>query len=454
MENQHKHMDTGISPYHSVKLYEERCKGCTVCVTSCPAEAIRVRGGKAHILDERCIDCGECIRRCQSKAKYASSPDISVLSNFDRTTVLIPPAFYTQFSEIYTVSEIHTALKKIGFTYTADVAEDALAISQRTAQFLKENKTTPRPVISSSCPAVTKLIQIRFPALIDNILPLIPPVEHAARRMRTALSDKPGTHGIFFISPCPAKMTAVRVPVGYEPSQIDGAFSIGSIYLPVLSILRRLTEENDADAAQQTHIELSPGAVWCRETGEAHCVSRCMSTPPQWLSASGIEQVIETLEAIEDGQLDTYDFVELDACTGGCVGGPLMTHSVPQANTIARARLRPCSSIPEAKAAVIPPPESSPADVRFNEEIVPRPARRLSENFAEARKRMERIEQIAETLPGLDCGSCGAPNCRALAEDIVCGSARLEDCIVIMKQKYEEYLFGNNSAPEHDPKQF
>ena len=84
-------------------------------------------------------------------------------------------------------------------------------------------------------------------------------------------------------------------------------------------------------------------------------------------------------------------------------------------------------------------------DIRLTEEIIPLPVHSLSNNFAEARKRMERIEEISKTLPGLDCGSCGAPNCRTLAEDIVCGSANLEDCVIIMKQKYEEYLFGKYS---------
>ena len=48
---------------------------------------------------------------------------------------------------------------------------------------------------------------------------------------------------------------------------------------------------------------------------------------------------------------------------------------------------------------------------------------------------MERTDAINERLPGLDCGSCGAPSCRALAEDIVQGQARLNDCIFILRQE-------------------
>ena len=46
--------------FHSVRLDEEKCMGCTNCIKRCPTQAIRVRSGKAHIISERCIDCGTC----------------------------------------------------------------------------------------------------------------------------------------------------------------------------------------------------------------------------------------------------------------------------------------------------------------------------------------------------------------------------------------------------------
>lgn len=156
--------------------------------------------------------------------------------------------------------------------------------------------------------------------------------------------------------------------------------------------------------------------------------------------------MIETLEAIEDGQLNEYDFVELATCIGGCIGGSLTITSIPQAHAITRVRLAHKTRIRDnAKLINYTDAHNAVPDIRLTEEITPLPVHSLSNNFAEARKRMERIEEISKTLPGLDCGSCGAPNCRTLAEDIVCGSANLEDCVIIMKQKYEEYLFGKYS---------
>ena len=78
----------GESNFHSVELRDEVCKGCTICVTSCPVEAIRVHGGKAHILEEHCIDCGECIRKCPSHAKYSRTIGLEQLENFDTNVAL------------------------------------------------------------------------------------------------------------------------------------------------------------------------------------------------------------------------------------------------------------------------------------------------------------------------------------------------------------------------------
>lgn len=439
-------MEENVSRYHSVQIYEERCKGCTICVTTCPVEAIRVHRGKAHIIEERCIDCGECIRRCPSKAKYTLSPELKILTEYEQTTVLIPPTFYAQFPENYTVPEIRFALRKLKFTFTTDIAQDAIVISKAAADFLTANKIPQKPVISSSCPAVIKLIQRRFPALTNNILPFIPPVEHAARRIRKKMSSTAVKNGIFFISPCPAKITAARRPTGYAVSQIDNSFTISSIYLPVLSILKQLTPEESEMAFTEDQV-FSSGTIWCCESGEAQCINKFIqNTSFKWISASGIAQVIETLEAIEDGQLNEYDFVELATCIGGCIGGSLTITSIPQAHAITRVRLAHETQIRDnAKLINYTDTHTAVPDIRLTEEITPLPVHRLSNNFAEARKRMERIEEISKTLPGLDCGSCGAPNCRTLAEDIVCGSANLEDCVIIMKQKYEEYLFGKYS---------
>ncbi len=488
------------SQFHSVRLHEEKCKGCTVCVTGCPVEAIRVRNGKAHILEERCIDCGECIRRCPNKAKFALSEELSILQNFDKTAALITPSIYSQFDLHYTVKQIHAAIKSLGFTEVYDVAEDAMKVSKATAYLIDHEQNLPHPLISSSCPTVIKLIQVRFPSLIDNILPLLPPVEVTALRARASLESMINTTekiGVFLISPCPAKITVARSPVGYKVTAMNGGISFGKLYLPILEQLKKY-HENQEDVVkdeaslmkiwtqkekseknishkvvieniieQKKNKSIAPaGIAWGRESGEAEYIASFLKNPDKfsWITTCGIAQIIETLEAIEDGQLSTYDFAEIEACAGGCLGGPLCVKPVSEGTAILRDRLRitkkneNLQSLVSAEKSWTENSFSRQAliakqvntmtaaevdSLKMDSTICSRPLRRLSSNFSEARKMMEEIESIVNLLPGTDCGSCGAPNCRAFAEDIVRKKAKIEDCIVILKEKYENLLFGS-----------
>ncbi|MDR2897728.1 MAG: 4Fe-4S binding protein, partial [Spirochaetaceae bacterium] len=249
------------SVFHSVVLDESMCKGCTVCVTACPVEAIRVRGDfvgkgdftskvqfrKAHILEKRCIDCGECIRRCPSRAKKAPGASLDILKEYDRTVALCAPALYGQFGAGYTQERVRQALMNLGFSAVCDAASFTGDVSLATAAYL-ERSDIQRPVISSSCPVIIKLIQIRFPTLLEHLLPVLPPMEAAAMAVR---EQEGSDTGIFFISPCPSKMTAVRSPAGYERSAVNGVFTIADLYLPLLGALKQTTsnmEENGISA--------------------------------------------------------------------------------------------------------------------------------------------------------------------------------------------------------------
>jgi iron only hydrogenase large subunit-like protein len=449
----------GASEYHSVELEDETCRGCTICVTACPVEAIRVYKGKAHILEEKCIDCGQCIRICPHKAKYAKSNTLEDIGSYSRAVALVAPAWYTQFNEKYSRRSIRAALCALGFSAVCDVADAAAEITCQSAAYMRdylENPANIRPVISSSCPAVVKLIQIRFPSLIENLLPIIPPAELAARYIRN--SNAWGTEqnngektGIFFLSPCPAKITVARSPLGYHQSEIDGVLTIQNTYLPVLNALKSLPPEikTAASPVDTTDILTPLNQTWCTASGEAECldqVLRAAGTDLKWVNASGISQIVPLLEAIEDGQLSAYDFVELSTCGGGCLGGPLTINPSPVAEAQLRRRIRSQKIQPhnqQAKEdAIALLAKSDYKALLWEKEVFPRPSQLLSPDFSKARKMMEEIENVISQLPGLDCGSCGSPNCRALAEDIVKKKAKIEDCVIILKAKYEELLFG------------
>lgn len=442
-------MSDSSFPFHSVRLDPDKCVGCTTCLKKCPTEAIRVRKGKAHIIDARCIDCGECIRTCPHGAKKAVSDPLSSIEGY-RIKVAVPaPTLYGQFDERYSIDRILGALLDIGFDEVYEVAEAAELVTDLTrdliAKSLKENaegasadfraaggKALPLalPIISSACPAVVKLIQVRFPSLIPNLMPLLPPVEVAARIVKERLHPGEEGVGVFLISPCAGKVTTVRAPIGYAASALDGAIGIKDLYLPLRAALnseKRASPRrgNDSESGREPRLGRAgrAGIEWARTEGECDALGERRS-----ISVDGIASVIGVLEAIENGKLKDLVYVEALACPAGCLGGPLTVENP----YIARTRLRNrAAALPErAEARGF----AAPAPLSWTETIKPRAALLLDPDMLKAMIMLEEIEQLSESLPGLDCGSCGAPSCRALAEDIIRGSAVETDCIFKLRE--------------------
>ena len=199
---------------HSVSLDIEKCTGCTICLKRCPTEAIRIKDGHAKIDPRRCIDCGECIRRCHQKAKKAIYDKFSELPKDKFLIALPPPTLYGQFENLDDIDYILQGLYDLGFGYVYEVARAAELVTEYTRRYLRTNPV-PRPVISSACPVVTRLISLRFPFLCDNVIPLLPPVLLAAaeaKKEAKALHPELADEDIrtVFISPCPAKVSYVK----------------------------------------------------------------------------------------------------------------------------------------------------------------------------------------------------------------------------------------------------
>lgn len=423
---------------HSVSLDADRCKGCTNCLKRCPTEAIRIREGKARINPDRCIDCGVCISVCHHNAKKAVSDRFSDINRFKYKIALPPPSLYGQFDNLDDVDYVLQGLLDIGFDDVYEVARAAEVVSGFTRLYIRR-KGLQKPIISSACPVIVRLISLRFPYLCENVLPLLPPVEIAASRARQrALAThpelKPEDIGVIFISPCPAKVSYVKNSAlfGHE-SSIDACVSLSEIYFELLGTMR----------ASKTPLPLSRcgmiGIGWAIAGGEATAIFN-----ERYLAADGIENVFRVLEAIENGDFPNLEFVELNACSGGCVGGA-MTVENPY---IAQARLQ------SLKRYL---PVSQNWDFRENddENNIPKeyfakngveysPVSALAKDRAEAMRIMAEIQSIHETLPELDCGSCGAPTCYCFAEDIVKGEADTEECIVHMRERLRKLLDEQN----------
>lgn len=408
--------------FHSVTLEKKLCKGCTNCIKLCPTQAIRVQGGKAKIIKERCIDCGVCIRVCPYHAKRAITDKIDMLLEYKYNVAMPAPAFYGQFSKATSIDVILTGLKQVGFDDVFEVAVGAEVVTEQTKRLIASGELE-TPAISSACPAVLRLITVSFPNLINKIVPIETPVEAAAMLARQRAVEQtglaPSEIGIFFISPCAAKVTASRAPIGNEKSNVDGVLSIKDVYLHLAHKIGKIQEVEHLCQAGLS------GVNWANNGGEAQALEQ-----DSYIAVDGIENVIHVLEDIEDDKLKNILFVEALACPGGCVGGPLTVENCFVAQTrIKNLAKRLGREKNEAHY------ENSDVDLIWKKGVTYRNVMHLDDDMRVAMQKIQKINEITARLPQLDCGSCGAPTCRSLAEDIVRGFAQETDCIFKLRER-------------------
>ncbi len=410
---------------HSVSLNADKCKGCTHCLKRCPTEAIRIRDGKAEIDTTKCIDCGECIRVCPYKAKKSICDKLSDLDRFKFKIALPAPSLYGQFDHLDDIEFIIDGLYKAGFDMVFEVAKAAEIVSSYTRMYLSRKNIT-KPVISSACPVIARIVGMRFPYLLENLIPLLPPMEIAAQMARTEALEKnpdlaPEDIGVCFISPCPAKVSYVKNSSGVGKSSVDVVISIREMYFLLIDLMKG--DETPEHFTESGMIGIS----WASTGGESSAIFN-----EKYLAADGIENVIKVLDQIENAEFTDLEFVELNACPGGCVGG-VMTVANPY---IAKARLQSLKRYLPVSANWVFDKEEIPVSAVDLTELTYTPAGTLSESGITAMQMMAEIQKIRETLPDIDCGFCGAPTCAAFAEDVVRGEASPGDCILRLRERF------------------
>ena len=382
-----------------------------------------MRNHKAIITKERCIDCGECIRICQNHAKLPTYDSLDVINNYEYTVALPAPSLYGQFNNLDDVNIVLTALKRMGFDDVYEVGASAEVVSQLSRAYIKEHREQ-WPLISTACPSVVRLIRVRFPNLIEHLLPIDPPVEIAAKEARKRAVEKTGLPedkiGIVFISPCPSKVTSVKAPLGMDKSNIDAVCAIKDVYVRLLPIMKDIDEPEDLAMAGKI------GVGWGVSGGEAGGL-----ITDNYLAADGIENVNKILEDLEDQKFGNLEFIELNACNGGCVGGVLTVEN-PYVAKVKMNRLK--KYMPVALKRIESGDAIKPEDAMWTKEIEYEPVFRLGEDMKDNIRKMNEVAEIEKRLPGLDCGACGAPTCLALAEDIVKGEAKELDCIHLLRE--------------------
>lgn len=420
--------------FHALSIDTDTCIGCSHCMKTCPTEALRVRNGKAVIFSDRCIDCGNCFKVCPVHAIFVKQDDFDDIFNFPCRVALVPAVFMGQFQNDISVSRIYQILKEIGFTHVIET-EAAIPIYTAAKNRYAEEHPNTRPLISTFCPAIVRLIQVKFPGLVENLIPIKAPIDITAMYIRRKLESegnwKSSEIGLFYITPCAAKIAAVKSPVGEEKSSVDGVINMDSLYNRVY---KKYKEQGKDFREQKLPVaQLSSDSVLTSLTnGE-----RRLSSEQHSYSIDEIHNVIEFLEKVEDDEVENVDFLELRACDQGCPGGILTCDN----------RFLICERI-FARGRKIASRERRGEQTKDHEvdlernylmrnmkvgEIKPRSMLILDEDITQALEKMKKINDLRVLLPQTDCGVCGAPTCDALAQDIVCHDAELTDCIFIQR---------------------
>ena len=413
--------------FHSVTLVDELCKGCTHCIKRCPTDAIRVRNGKAKIMDMHCIDCGECIRICPYHAKKAVYDTLDILKKYKYNIALLAPSLYGQFPNLKSLGHLDAAFLELGFDAVFEVSKAAEIVSDITVKYIKAGGHK-KPIINSACPTITRLIQKRFPDLIEHLLPIITPSELSGLMAKAEAAKKTGLNpsdiGTIFISPCPAKITTVKNPIGIEKSYLDGAIGFKEIYPQLHSLLSKIDQKLPAQSG-------GAGIRWGASGGEASAIS--VAVEDKYLAADGIENCIQVLESLENEQskLDV-EYVELNACPGGCVGG-VLTVANPFVAMVKLNSLR--KKLPTVLNKL--KEDTIPEHSRWSSPPEYQPVMELDNNILGAMEKLSEIDSIEAELRGLDCGSCGSPSCRAFAEDVVRGYCEINECIFILRESMQ-----------------
>lgn len=409
---------------HALKLNDYLCSGCTACMKICPTGAIRIKGGKAVLSDNKCVDCGECIKACSKKAIYIKQDDFQLLENYGCRVALVPATFIGQFDEKYKTKEIYSCLYKLGFTHIYEVEHSVEFLTELYKEYMAAHPDI-RTFISPYCPAVIRLIQVRFPSLVDNIIHLKSPLDVSARVVLKKLLDqgmKREAIGIFYVTPCAAKIASVKSPVSKQDTCIDGVINMDFLYNKVKLMLSK----KDSDAETINHTLTPRDVLWPLSGGEA------ANLPGSPYAIDGLKNCIGFLEKLEDEAIDVPGFVEIRICDQGCVGGVLAINN----RFVARRRM-------ENRAKVLERLHHNRAEVSYDHsefsqqiaeqmvipEIKPRSIYKLDDNYGTAFKKAEEMKRIEKSLPGINCSTCGAPSCAALAEDIVRGEGCIEQCI-------------------------
>ena len=396
-----------------LKLKKSNCKNCYKCIRHCPVKSIRFSGNQAHIVGNECILCGHCVVVCPQNAKEVvdETEKVKVLiQNGNPVIASIAPSFAANYSGVG-INGMRKALKKLGFTDAEETSVGATIVKNEYNRMLEKHEKD--ILISSCCHSVNLLIQKYFPALLPYLADIYSPMQAHSLDIKKRYPNAKTV----FIGPCVAK----KDEAAYYENIVDAVLTFEELTQWFKN--ENVELECDIDNNNESKARLFPisGGI-IKTMGEQF-------SDYTYLTVDGAENCIAALKDIEKGEIHNC-FIEMSACKGSCVGGPVMDKS---ANLPIR-HFKAVSDYAGSEDFVIEQPESSEL-VKIFTSIEKKLQKPTEEQIRDVLKKMGKTRPEDE----LNCGSCGYDTCREKAEAVFQGKAEISMCLPFLKDRAESF---------------
>ena len=395
-------------------LKKSNCKNCYKCIRHCPVKAIRFSGNQAHIIGNECILCGQCFVVCPQNAKEIVDETEKVkvfLQSGDPVVVSLAPSFIANYDGVG-IESMRKALKKLGFYDVEETAMGATVVKTEYERMLKEDDRD--IVISSCCHSINLLIQKHYPFALEYLADVKSPMQVHCQDIKKRIKNAKTV----FIGPCVAKKDEAE----YYDGIVDAVLTFEELTLMLKAENIELEKELDKDENTKARFFPTTGGVLKTMSQEESRYS--------YVAIDGVENCIAVLNDIKAGKIHNC-FIEMSACLGSCVGGPVMEkyHHLSSVTDYIRV-----ANYAGNKDFKVLQPESAELQKGFEfiEQRNPRPSEIEINNI---------LRQMGKFKPSqeLNCGSCGYNTCREKAIAICQGKAEISMCLPFLKDKAESF---------------
>lgn len=394
-------------------LKKSNCKNCYKCIRHCPVKAIRFSGNQAHIIGNECILCGQCFVVCPQNAKEIASEVEKtkvLISSGAPVVVSLAPSFVANYDGVG-INAMREALQKLGFYDVEETAIGAAIVKNEYERILREEERD--VLISSCCHSVNLLIQKYFPAELKYLADVVSPMQAHCRDIKKRIPNAKTV----FIGPCVAKKDEAE----YYEGIADAVLTFEELTEWLASEKIELKREIDNNANSRTRLFPTTGGI--------------LKTMEQgingytYMAVDGVENCIAALRDIASGSVHKC-FIEMSACAGSCIGGPVMEkyHRSPIRDYAAVSNYAGTQDFDVIQPAI----DETHKTFTFIEHRLQTPSEIEIENVLRKMGKTKETDQ-------LNCGSCGYNTCREKAIAICQGKAEYSMCLPYLKDKAESF---------------